>query len=232
MSSFPSFESMHASVGVDNWGLHGSPTKPSHCFLVFENLNECVGPNIISQRNYPCDRHIKAYFGDVDLVTTGKVPFQKQLLQCMLSQALWMKGQIEILRSINSFGSLIWQLNENWPTGGWGAVEYGSYQDEVGQVVGGRWKPLMHLLERFLFRDVFASCGIDTDVADGSRCFVRNDGVCSVSVMVAIEEWNFNGTSRPLFSSEFNLGPNGDTGESIILSAELSSISNGWLTKC
>ena len=63
-------------------------------------------------------------------------------------------------------------------------------------------------------------------------CFVRNDGVCSVSVMVAIEEWNFNGTSRPLFSSEFNLGPNGDTGESIILSAELSSISNGWLTKC
>ena len=151
MSSFPSFESMHASVGVDNWGLHGSPTKPSHCFLVFENLNECVGPNIISQRNYPCDRHIKAYFGDVDLITTGKLPFQKQLLQCMLSQALWMKGQIEILRSINSFGSLIWQLNENWPTGGWGAVEYGSYQDEVGQVVGGRWKPLMHLLERFLF---------------------------------------------------------------------------------
>ena len=39
-----------------------------------------------------------------------------------------------------------------------------------GQVIGGRWKPLHHIMERILYRDQGASCGSD------GRCFVRHDG--------------------------------------------------------
>ncbi len=95
-----------------------------------------------------------------------------------------MKGQIEIMRSSNTFGTLIWQLNENWPTGGWGIVEYGPSRILEGQLVGGRWKPLMYLLRQSLFRDVFAACGKD------DRCYIRNDGVHPVDASIWLEAWN------------------------------------------
>ena len=71
-SSFPSFESFHPTLSVDSWGLHGNAGMPSNCSQIYENLNECSGPNVISQRNYPCDSHIRAYFGDVDLLNITK----------------------------------------------------------------------------------------------------------------------------------------------------------------
>ncbi len=37
------------------------------------------------------------------------------------------------------------QLNEIWPTGGWGSIEYGN-PSIAGQVLGGRWKPLHYLV--------------------------------------------------------------------------------------
>ena len=116
----------------------------------------------MSQRNYPCDSLIFAHFGtNVNLDgIPGREMFQMQIFQCLISQMLWMKGQIEYIRSNNSFGTIIWQMNENWQTtGGWGLVEYGSQRNEFGQVIGGRWKPLMYLLRRFLFRDLFSTCG-------------------------------------------------------------------------
>ena len=100
----------------------------------------------------------------------------------------------------------IWQLNENWPTGGWGAIEYGTKAQ--GQVTGGRWKPLvslyvrfgllslyiaahivvrncqMHMMESFLFRDVIAACGQE------DQCYVRNDAMHSVNVTVTLEAWS------------------------------------------
>jgi len=39
-----------------------------------------------------------------------------------------------------------------------------------GQVLGGRWKPLMHFMEAHLFTDLFVVCGHD------ARCLVKNDG--------------------------------------------------------
>ncbi len=36
-----------------------------------------------------------------------------------------MKSNIENRRSGNEFGTVIWQLGEIWPTGGWGSLEYG-----------------------------------------------------------------------------------------------------------
>ena len=38
-----------------------------------------------------------------------------------------MKSNIENRRSGNTFGTIIWQLGEIWPTGGWGSLEYGIF---------------------------------------------------------------------------------------------------------
>jgi hypothetical protein len=69
-------------------------------------------------------------------------------------------------------------MNEIWPTGGWGLIEY----DGTSQ--GGRWKPLMHLLQSSLFRDVFVACGKD------GICYIRNDGLDPVTAHIVVEGWN------------------------------------------
>jgi beta-mannosidase len=79
-----------------------------------------------------------------------------------------MKSDIEVRRSRNEHGTLTWQLGEIWPTGGWGSLEYGSVGWLDGQVLGGRWKPLHHVMEQHLYRDVIAVCGAD------ASCFVKN----------------------------------------------------------
>jgi len=91
------------------------------------------------------------------------------MFQCILGQALEMKSTIEGKRSSNVWGTLIWQLNEIWPTGGWGSIEYGT--PVKGQVLGGRWKPLHHFLSAFLYKDLIVSCS-STSAPD---CYVKND---------------------------------------------------------
>ena len=86
----------------------------------------------------------------------------------MLGQALEMKSNIETRKAQNQIGHIIWQLNEIWPTGGWGSLEYGA-PTYPGQVIGGRWKPLHYLLRASIFTDVAATCG------KGGVCYVRND---------------------------------------------------------
>ena len=56
-----------------------------------------------------------------------------------------------------------------WPTGGWGSLEYGSVGFTPGQVLGGRWKPLHHLMANHLYRDVISVCG------SAGFCYVRSD---------------------------------------------------------
>ena len=58
-------------------------------------------------------------------------------------------------------GLLTWQLNEIWPTGGWGSLEYGPAEGHTpGQLRGGRWKPLHYFYKRSLMTDVMATCGV------------------------------------------------------------------------
>jgi hypothetical protein len=45
---------------------------------------------------------------------------------------------------------------------------YGTVGWLDGQVLGGRWKPLHHMMEQHLYRDVVAICGAD------ALCFVKN----------------------------------------------------------
>jgi hypothetical protein len=195
-----SFESMSSLLPENTWSLHGG-SPPDSCEQLIGQVNVCNGTNTMAERNYPCDNRIQAFFGNVSLDSVGRRSFERQLFQCMMAQTLWMKGQIEIMRSSNTFGTLIWQLNEVWPTGGWGAIEYGSSRNLKGQLVGGRWKPLMYLLRQSLFRDVFAACGKD------DRCYIRNNGVRQVDASVWLEAWNLS-ESKPTVAMDhrFRLG--------------------------
>lgn len=151
---------------------------------------------MLAQRNYACDSQVETYFGVTDYAAIGEDPFKAQLHKCIMASTLWLKGQIEIQRGSNSFGSLIWQLNENWPTGGWGLLEYGSAFGQKGQSVGGRWKPVMHLLKQSLYRDVFATCG------QRRECYVRNDSnELLFSLSVVLETYNL--TSGDLVNMSF-----------------------------
>jgi hypothetical protein len=185
---FSSFESMSATLPREAWSIHGNhggTTTPTTCQQDYNQVYVCNGTNAMTERNYACDNHIAAFFGvsqnSIDEI--GSQSFQRQLYLCLVSQTLWMKSQIETMRSQNSFGLLMWQLNENWPTGGWGVIEYGPQPGMNGQVVGGRWKPLAYLLRDVLFRPVFAACG-------DSGCYVRNDSINPFEVVVKIEAWS------------------------------------------
>ena len=98
-----SFESMTGTLSPPHWGMHTTPFK---------------------ERNYPCDPIVLSYFGQhMNLSEVGQFPFKKQMYLCMLGAALQRKADVESWRSTNIFGSLMWQLNEIWPTGGWGSIE-------------------------------------------------------------------------------------------------------------
>jgi len=164
-----SFESMSAYLSQPHWGVHGGG-PPDSCTIDPGNNNHCTGSNVMAQRNYPCDNFIIVYFGGNDSVLdqVGEFPFKRQLYQCMIGQALQMKSSMESHRATNQFGTMIWQLNEIWPTGGWGSIEYG-YPSGPGQVPGGRWKPLHYFLMNNGFTDVTVACG------KGGLCMVKND---------------------------------------------------------
>jgi len=150
-SAWSSFESVSPTLSPDHWNLHALP---------------------MYERNYAADNEIVAYFPvhwPTDFETSSEYDLKKQLYLAMVSQALIVKSDISTRRSRNSFGTLTWQHNEIWPTGGWGSIEYGSVGYTSGQVVGGRWKPLQYFYKDHLFTDLFVSCSID------ARCFVKND---------------------------------------------------------
>jgi hypothetical protein len=164
----------------------------------------------MAQRNYPCDNLILGYFGrekTAQLEEVGEKAFQRQLYQCMLAQSLAMKSTIELQRATNTFGIMVWQLNEIWPTGGWGSLEYGTTGFTPGQVLGGRWRPLHHVMREHLFADVFATCGVN------GVCFVKNDGITAFEGRVTVEALRISGdgagtsTQVVVFDTRLPRGP-------------------------
>jgi hypothetical protein len=65
--AYSSFESMSAQLPQDQWSL---------------------GSDVAYYRNWPVDLVIRSYFGEQDFNATGTKPFQRQLYQSMLGQAL------------------------------------------------------------------------------------------------------------------------------------------------
>eukprot|EP01052_Picozoa_sp_SAG31_P012493 SAG31_NODE_732_length_12494_cov_3.395482_7_plen_328_part_00 len=162
------------------------------------------GTNPMSERNYPCDSIIAVYFGEQqDFNSTGAEVFKKQLWQCMLGQALFMKQSIEARRASNQFGIITWMFNEIWPTGGWGSIEYGNVGHTRGQILGGRAKPLLYFL-RTVFADIMATCGSYSGPEDGyiasnnksaessiTVCYVKNDSPREFSGTVTVTSIDF-----------------------------------------
>ena len=102
-----SFESMSGTLSPNEWNIHGSG-PPDTCTRIVGHDVDCKGTNVLAQRNYACDSHITNYFGVIPFEQeVGANEFQAQLFECMMGQALWMKGHIEVLRSSNSFGALV-----------------------------------------------------------------------------------------------------------------------------
>ena len=202
--AYSSFESTAPTLAEAHWGLHGG--EPSDA-CTSEFANTCAGTNVMAERNYPCDNLIGVYFNNETslgpyLNATGEARFKKQLYQCLLSHALWTKATIEARRSRNELGCLVWQLNEIWPTGGWGSLEYGTAGHTPGQVLGGRWKPLHYWYKRFLYGDVLATCG-------AGGCYVRNDrGGVPFDGTVVVEALDLaSGTLSPVQTERADLGP-------------------------
>lgn len=76
----------------------------------------------------------------------------------------------------NNWSALIWQVNEFWPTGGWGSLETArGVGGPPGNVLGGRWKPLHYALADWLFGDWFVSCNA------ACTCFARRDSADDAS---------------------------------------------------
>jgi len=178
-TTMSSFESMSGTLAPEHWGIHGG-AAPDNCTGHPQGEYVCIGDNAMAQRNYACDATIFKAFGNdtlVDKNATGEHAFKGQLYQCMTAQAIIMKQNIEMHRTQNHYGTLTWQLNEIWPTGGWGSLEYGSVGFTPGQVLGGRWKPLHYWMKASIYADVMATCGkkrFPQNTKDWV-CFVRND---------------------------------------------------------
>ena len=146
-----SFESLSATLKPEHWSLHSAPFK---------------------ERNWPADGIIASFFGNRSrdaLSDVGAAALQRQAYQSMLGQALWIKSNVETARASNLWGKLTWQLNDVYPSGSWGSLEYGPL-GRKGQVVGGRWKILHYMHSQSIFADVLPACS-----ADGA-CYLKNDG--------------------------------------------------------
>eukprot|EP00045_Choanoeca_perplexa_P014478 m.170416 g.170416 ORF g.170416 m.170416 type:complete len:997 (-) comp16688_c0_seq4:1727-4717(-) len=208
-----SFESMSATLRLRHWGLHGGEAA-DNCTGGFTSV--CTGNNTMAQRNYPCDNVIYAYFGlHQDLNVVGEAAFKKQLYQCMIGQALEIKSNVETRRASNQFGLIIWQLNEIWPTGGWGSLEYGT--PVRGQVIGGRWKPLHYWYKSSILTDVAVACGGD------GQCYIKNDSPFAFTGTVTIDAVTLStGATSSLYNKSISM-PTG-AGVTSFLNLDLSRI--------
>ncbi len=150
-SAWSSFESVSPTLAPEHWGLHADP--------MFE-------------RNYCADNFLTVYFNvswPLFMAKTGEAALKAQLYLAIVAQSLVVKSDISTRRARNSWGTVTWQHNEIWPTGGWGSIEYGSVGFTKGTVLGGRWKPLQYFFKDHLYTDLFVVCGND------GRCLVKND---------------------------------------------------------
>eukprot|EP00026_Physarum_polycephalum_P002050 Phypoly_transcript_02054.p1 GENE.Phypoly_transcript_02054~~Phypoly_transcript_02054.p1 ORF type:complete len:936 (+),score=107.47 Phypoly_transcript_02054:132-2939(+) len=211
-ATWSSFESLSGTLSPSHWSLHGGG-PPDKCTGSWNN--DCTGTNPLAQRNYPCDNIYAVYYGTdslKELDQDGESAFKQQLFKCMIGSALVTKAYIEETRSRNCFGTLIWQFNEIWPTGGWGSIEYGS--NVPGQVVGGRWKPTQYWMRKSLFTDVLIGCGVQGSLGSYLWCYVKNDSPNPVSGTLTFTGVKYSDASSTdtLFSnSSFTLKSGPDT---------------------
>ena len=173
-SVFSSFESMAPTLDpATDWSAHAA---------------------VMTERNYPADNFVQVYFGArarASLSESGALALQRVCWFQTIAQMLQQKGDIEARRSANGQATLTWQLNEIWPTGGWGSLEYGTVGFTDGQVLGGRWKPMHHQFESHLYRDAVIICG------DAASCLLKNDNpLAGFTGSWTTELWKLGGSTH------------------------------------
>jgi len=95
-----------------------------------------------------------------------------------------------------------------------------------GQVLGGRWKPLMHFYKQHLYTDLFVTCGAD------ARCLVRNDGLAGFSGSLVLTLLNVSNSALvPLNRSAVSLGAAGADDASAWLCAAAGG-GSPWAASC
>lgn len=110
-----SFESMAPTLDPAHWSLHGG-APADNCGPGWEKV--CTGGNVMSQRNYPVDNIVAAFFAGasstgLDLNATGEDAFKRQLYFGLLGQGLQLKADIESRRSGNEPGTIVWQFGKS-----------------------------------------------------------------------------------------------------------------------
>lgn len=182
-NSWPSFESISANLPPEQWGMNSAAAV---------------------KRNWNVSNMLFVYFGQHaaarDMKRSGETAFKRVLYMSMISQLLFMKTEVESWRSSNVFGTLTWQLNDVWPTAGWGSLEYGG--PTPGQVVGGRWRPLHYQMKSSIYANQLASCN------SAGACFVTNDSPFAFNGTVSVRLVNaMTGKSAGLSSYTVVLPP-------------------------
>jgi len=193
-TGFSSFESLAPTLAPQHWGMHGGGAPDTCQTGGFEG--PCNGTNVMAQRNYPQDNYLVAYFGlprsGFDAV--GADAFKRQTYLSQIAMALNIKMKVESKRALNCFGTMIWQLGEIWPTGGWGSIEYAS--PVAGGVLGGRWKPTHYMYASHLFSDLLLICG------DNSNCVLKNDNFSPFAGSVTVSKLELaTGLSTVVYSN-------------------------------
>ena len=105
---------------------------------------------------------------------------EKMLYLSQAQQAWAMQTACEYWRSLRPYcmGTLIWQLNDNWPVASWSAIEY-----------SGKWKLLMYHAKNF-----FAPIAPIGYIEDGKlKVFITNDTDKAEDVKVSVKFSTYRG---------------------------------------
>jgi len=185
------WEVWHGGRGFDAYRT----VKPRFCsefgfesFPSAETVDSFCPPEQRNLFSPVMDLHQKCASGSAPILTMFgslfRMPsdFEKTLYLSQVQQAAAVSAGVEFWRSLKPrcMGTLFWQLNDNWPTVSWSAVEY-----------SGKWKMLMYQARRF-YAPVLLAATAETDTR--AVLAAVSDLLTDVVLDLTIEYRTFEGT--------------------------------------
>jgi len=138
-----------------------------------------------------------------------------ELLLSQFQQGLAIKTAVDAWRAQRprSMGTLIWQLNDNWPVASWSSLEYG-LPHASNEVIVAKWKPLHYLAKRFFAPLSVVAYptvkGKKVDVTKG-QVFAMNDTAETVSGQLTLAYWTYDGKVLSSETKSVTLPPDSAT---------------------
>ena len=123
------------------FGHQSYPSKETA--LQFVNAKDVNPDNKLfayHQKSPRWDKPLRTGITDNFRAPKGGFSAEDRLYLSLVKQSLWVRRATEAWRTQmpHCMGTLIWQLNDNWPVASWSMIEF-----------GGKWKPLMYESRRF-----------------------------------------------------------------------------------